>query len=555
MPSRALAFAVALAFTTDLCTGVAAHTCTRDGLYADYETNCREYIRCLGGVVTGRYSCGPGRTFSEAAGACVSQNQQLCIRRKCAIDDTFAYATPGTACRQYYRCDNESITHHICPSGAWFDFERQSCTHGAGACYEPLCAGLPNGDYPDASHDCRRILHCNGAELYGVSSCRGGKCTKYCPPPRSSSIPLPAGDANFCSDEACTSLCQHAEDGAYADKSTGCREYFVCEAKRVIRRGVCEAGLLFSGRECEPAQHVSCPAPGRSPCFNRADGFRRDYRDCSSWFECRRERVVTRGTCERGLVWDGTACVLSTVFECELPEASSVCEGRPSGTYQDFDSNCTRYFHCEGGLRMGFKCQPGHIFDGAKCTPESSYLCPSLERESCYGRPNGQYRSHETGCRGYYVCIEGEKTVYACAPGNSFDGDACRPAQASSCPRDDYSCTGLADGYHAEHESNCHRYFYCAGGDRLATLSCLGGKIFDGRACVDVAQYECGAPPQKAIENNDRFCEQGFFIQQGTECRSYYFCVEGKRTYLTCPLGQVFNGQVCSPKSQFSCPG
>lgn len=432
-------------------------TCNRDGLYADYDSDCIEYVKCTGGYISARYACEPGRAFSEAAGACVPQTQQLCIRKECVPEDITAYATPGTACRHYYRCFNGTITNHICPSGTWFDLERQACTRGAGTCYEPLCAGLPNGDYPDASHDCRRILHCEGAELRSVTSCHGGKCLKKCPPPRSSSISLPAGDANFCSDEACSSFCQYAEDGAYADRSTGCREYFVCEARRVIRRGVCEPELLFSGKGCEPADQVFCPAPARSPCFNRADGFRRDWRDCSSWFECRRERVVARGTCDEGLVWNGTTCVPPSLFECEAPEPSPLCAGRPSGMYQDLEFNCTRYFHCEGGLKTGFKCPVGTVFDGLRCTSVENYLCPSLEKESCYGKPNGRYSSEETGCRGFYVCVSGEKAVYACPSGKEFDGESCVSARPDSCPHDDYSCSGLSNGYHAELESNCRR--------------------------------------------------------------------------------------------------
>lgn len=99
-------------------------------------------------------------------------------------------------------------------------------------------------------------------------------------------------------------------------------------------------------------------------------------------------------------------------------------------------------------------------------------------------------------------------------------------------------------------------YFYCEGGDRLATLTCLGGKIFDGRACVEPSHHACGGPRRATVEDGGDRCEKdGFFVQQGTECRSYYFCVTGERTFLTCPEDQVFNGQVCVPTVQYSCPG
>lgn len=90
----------------------------------------------------------------------------------------------------------------------------------------------------------------------------------------------------------------------------------------------------------------------------------------------------------------------------------------------------------------------------------------------------------------------------------------------------------------------------------MTTLSCLGGKIFDGHACVEASQHVCGAPRRNAIENSDKYCERdGFYVQQGTECKNYYFCVTGVRTYLTCPARQVFNGQICVSKEQYTCPG
>lgn len=431
--------------------------CVKDGLNANYDADCQEYVRCAGGAIRGRYVCAPGRVFSETAAACVPRRSTSCTRRICAPADTLAYATPGTACRHYYRCANGTAVDHTCPSGSWFDLSRQACSRGAGTCYEPVCAGLPDGQYPDSSHECRRTLWCQGAELRSVASC-GGKCYSTCPPPRSAAFPLPAGDADFCSDEACSSLCQKAPDGAYADRSTGCREYFVCEVRRVIRRGVCEPGLLFSGSGCEPAAQTQCPPPARSPCFNRQDGLYRDWKDCFSWYECQRERVTARGSCSGGLVFDGVGCVSKESFYCEGPKKARECVGMPSGTYQDLDSNCTNYFHCEGVMKITLECPAGKVYDGVRCSKVSKYLCPSLERDSCYGRADGRYRANDAGCRGFYACVDGEKAVYACPAGRVFDGESCVPTHSGVCPDEDYSCSGLADGYHAELDSDCHRY-------------------------------------------------------------------------------------------------
>ncbi|KAI5640703.1 chitin binding peritrophin-A domain-containing protein [Phthorimaea operculella] len=527
-------------------------SCKKDGLFANYDTECREYSRCTSGRVTGRYSCKVGREFSEAAGACVLRRPQPCVRHICAPGDTLAYATPGTACRQYYRCQSGNAVEHSCPFGAWFDLDTQACTRGAGTCYEPLCTGLPDGSYPDSSHECLRTLQCSGGVLQSVTSCAGRPCTDICPPARSSAIPLPAGDADFCSDETCSSICQHAENGAYADHSTGCREYYVCKSRRVIRRGVCEHGLIFAQGGCKSADQAQCP-PARSPCFNRPDGLHRNWRDCSSWIECRRGRVVSQKSCSPGLVFDGAYCVPSGDFSCRGPVVSTQCEGLPSGTYQDFETNCTSYFHCEGVLRTMLSCPDGEVYNGEKCVPEEQYLCPSLERDSCYGRPDGRYRGYDTGCRGYYSCYNGQKAIYACPAGQMFNGESCEAVKPGTCQSD--SCLGLTDGYHADLESGCKRYFYCEGGDRLATLSCNGGKIFDGHSCVSASRHQCGLP-KKSSQKLGKPCERdGFFVQPGTDCKQYYFCVSGVPSYLSCHSNQVFNGQICVPSMLYTCPG
>ncbi|CAG4943821.1 unnamed protein product [Colias eurytheme] len=528
-------------------------SCVKDGLYADYDSDCEKYVRCLNGKVKGRYTCAPGRVFSEVAGACIMSPSRTCVQRICAPGDTFAYTTPTTACRHYYRCENGTVTDHTCPSGSWFDTDRQACSRGAGTCYEPVCAGLPNGKYPDSSNDCRRILHCRGSEVRSVESCQGF-CTNDCPAPRSTAIPIPVGDADFCSDEACASLCQSAADGAYADRSTGCREYFVCKAHGVIGRGVCEPGFLFSGSGCEPAELTYCPPPARSPCFNRQDGRYRDWKSCLSYYDCRRGRVISRGMCDQGKVFDGAKCVSQNSFYCKGPEVSKLCQGMPSGTYQHLESNCSQYYHCEGSLQTLFACPFGEVYDGVKCVPSSQHLCPNLERDSCYGRSDGRYRAKDASCRAFYACINGEKAMYACPTGHVFDGESCIPERLDLCPSKDYSCSGLSDGYHAEIDSNCHRYFFCEGGDRLATLSCLGGKIFDGHACVEPTRHECGGPRRENLEHGKPCEHNGFFIVAGTECKNYYFCLGGQRTYLTCPIGQVFNGQICVPNEQYVCP-
>lgn len=99
------------------------------------------------------------------------------------------------------------------------------------------------------------------------------------------------------------------------------------------------------------------------------------------------------------------------------------------------------------------------------------------------------------------------------------------------------------------------RYYYCERGDRLATLSCSGGKIFDGQACVEATQHECGGARRGAAAAGARCERDGFFLVAGSACARYYFCVSGARTSLSCNAGSLFNGQVCVPRGQYTCPG
>lgn len=390
------------------------------------------------------------------ARACVPRQRAACVRHVCARGDQAAYPAPGSSCARYYRCDNGTAHERACPPPAWFDVALQACTYGAGACYEPVCAGLVDGDHPDPSVSCRRRLRCGGGRLRAVTSCGGAACSGACPAARSASVRVPVGDAELCGDARCTALCRLAPDGTHASRGAACREYYTCAGGRVLRRGACDEGYAWDGRSCQPAAAVPCAPAARSPCLGREDGSHRDWRDCSSWMLCQRERVVFRGTCDAPLVFDGKACVPPSLFYCEPPRRSSDCDGRPAGEYQDLKSNCTRYFHCEDGYQTTVSCEAGQSFDSVECAAAERIVCPSAEADSCYGRADGRH-GVAGSCRGYFSCAGGHKSQFACAAGLSFS-PASGSCQRGPCERDAGRCRALTDGYHADQLANCTRF-------------------------------------------------------------------------------------------------
>lgn len=97
-------------------------------------------------------------------------------------------------------------------------------------------------------------------------------------------------------------------------------------------------------------------------------------------------------------------------------------------------------------------------------------------------------------------------------------------------------------------------------------MRCDNGKIYNGNSCVRPSNYACPSVVglKEALRLNcvQRRCSQsvcsrdGFFADYDSRCQSYFFCVSGKQTKLSCSPGNVFNENdgICVPKERYQCP-
>lgn len=190
----------------------------------------------------------------------------------------------------------------------------------------------------------------------------------------------------------------------------------------------------------------------------------------------------------------------------------------------------------------------------------SAYECPLVD-ETCATRADGYYK--DTSCRSYFYCANGRKLTYVCAENQMFDGERCvLNRNGHYChPGGGGVCAGKPDGYYADEEgSGCRDYYFCLRGDKVNMLTCRDNRLFNGVKCVPAASYRCGG--SAISECVPRNCggavtecdHDGFFQDIDSGCTSYYFCIAGKRTTLSCSEGYVYDGESCVSELKYKCP-
>ncbi|XP_055709960.1 peritrophin-48-like isoform X3 [Phlebotomus papatasi] len=549
------------------------------------------------------------------------------IEFKCAFPDDYLYAVPGTLCRSYYKCQGGHGAQYQCPNSTVFNFFKQTCSSSSGVCYEAVCRGRKDGNYPDTTHACRRAFICRGGSLVGLFNCpsrhvfNGASCISEesgaCEPPESTAIAYPyAGDqrcrglpdghnplpTDCCRFLICANgevseekLCPNGQrfdsstkkcvppdqvpcivhnpclgkaTGLHADElSSNCRDYVKCSENSIVARLNCGDQGVFNGKQCVPVGLYECPQdrlPNPQAAFNicrtKSNGFHLDLRrGCRYYVKCTSGRIINTYECPNGNFFDSElrSCIPENKQQCEDPTPSRDCEFS-IGSFQDKTDNtdCTRYFYCYNGLKTRLKCPEGKVFDGEDCVPKSVYQCPTADSNFCEGKPDGYYKDPSGGCRSYFSCIHGRKFTYLCAEGQIFNGSRCtdrRPGE--QCDRDE--CVDKPDGYYPDQVSDCHKYFFCLRGEKITTLTCRNGKVFNGQGCVEPGMFSCQTFTPKCMEHScevEKCHRDGFFMDISSGCRNYFFCIGGKKSVLSCSEGHLFNGELCVPRKTFHCP-
>ncbi|XP_055589153.1 uncharacterized protein LOC129741446 [Uranotaenia lowii] len=553
-----------------------------DFLYAVPSSGCSTYYRCYHRQPI-RYKCGDGAYFDYRQQKCV-RNEGTCYDLLCTGKTDGAYADTTQACRRFYECSGGNLVKvDNCPLGTLFDgiecAPRQEVT-----CASPVdeaigipipsddrCYGRGDGFHVLEDDQCQKVLVCGDSSVVEVLECPEGYAyderMKRCV--FSSGLGLP-GCASNTMDES-DDICAALPEGLYLDPlSKNCKSYVKCKDGRKMARMDCSKGTVFNGAQCVPEFLYHCPRmalPG-DICDKKNDGLYNDPRKgCSYFVKCENFKTVDSFSCPSGFIFDPVQNVCTedpgNDF-CQEVGYSNDCSLRSAGFYQDFSdqSKCSNFFYCFNGFKTILRCPANQVFDGENCVQSSSYSCPSENSDSCANKANGFYRDFSGSCRSYFQCSEGSKTSYLCKPGLIFIGGQCSDRQEDTICEDDIMCSGKSDGYHQDLQSACRSYYYCQGGERLQTLTCRGSKIYNGHSCVSQDVYKC--PVGSAASNpylnclprkcNPSCSKSGFETDYDSGCQNYFFCIDTKKTLLSCSSNYIFNGEICVPTSMYNCP-
>lgn len=402
-------------------------------------------------------------------------------------------------------------------------------------------------------------------------------------------------DGRSCSDP---DDCSGKHDGYHMVEDMNCKEYILCQNRRLVLHSTCPAGSAFDGQSCVSRRMVACPQ--KNKCSSLPDGvYPNTNNHCRSYYRCKDGKLAAEDSCSNGLIWNGHRCLKNGDFTCVEHTSSVDCYGK-NGYIIDTTSGCKNYHYCNHGTKMSYVCPDGKVFNGYQCVPSDERLCPEQKDNVCEGRAPGYYTDPESNCRSYFYCARSSKITYVCAPEEVFNGVECVSKGVFTCPDMNLECSKRPNGYQRQGMSP-RDYIYCSDGVKLATLQCDQSKVYDGEKCVDVNQfisachnirygyltdetcrlyYVCrddivvnsGVCPDGFVFDG-KSCERktsgkcnrgslltcsgapnGFYQDLNSNCQKYFYCINGEKTDLSCPQGQVHNGDICVPRHRFVCP-
>lgn len=401
-----------LAAPRDLCSGL------KDGFHSDPgAVNCQGYLNCADGRLVEKLSCGDQGAFDEVMKKCIPS--------------------------QLYNCP-----HPIQTASSVTSFSRtQLIQEDAATKKIDLCMWKANGFHVDARLGCRFYIKCTSGKTLGHFECRPGQYfdvrNKSCQSDQQQNRFYDESRQN-CVNPAPSKDCDRQENGFYTTPRSECKSYFYCHnGKKTILR--CPEGEVFDGRDCVTAgaSAFECPITDES-CSAKPDGYYKDYfsGSCRSYYYCANGKRLTY-LCAENQFFDGEKCVLrmNDQFACNSL-VKSECADRPDGYYQNFAAGCRKYHYCLRGEKVTMlTCRDNKVFNGLSCVSPSAYNCASdtqeCVRRSCPRKEcdtDGFFADYEAGCRVYYFCIAGNKTVLNCSDGYVFNGESCVSELQYKCP-------------------------------------------------------------------------------------------------------------------------
>ncbi|XP_073987696.1 zonadhesin-like isoform X2 [Rhodnius prolixus] len=561
--------------------------CRRDSgskLYVVPYSGCQQYYSCDLESVN-YYQCPPGTIFNNQLNKCSISGS--CYELVCAGRRDGIYPDTTENCTRFYSCIGGFLASlHSCPQGTIFSDNR--CRSALKASCEPIEAALYHRQHDLCENHLDGYLALADCSAYVLCSRGIEKQIFICPPG------LKFNGTHCTEYVSCDNFCSNKHDGNYYDIDTGCSEYINCSNGAIYNRFKCPSGTIFNGVYCVIETSFQCPQT--NICKDKANGLYSDYSSsCKSYYQCENGLTKQKMKCGEGQVWNGKECVSENLFRCEDPVFSVGCLGKKGFFVNKL--NCSNYFYCSFGLKTSFACPDNLTFNGSSCEERKKYIGPNFGKNYCEDKQEGYYVDTESNCQSYYYCARGIKLTYVCPFGQLYNGEQCVSKLSYNCPFSSSDCQNISDGYHKSKNSNSD-YVYCQNGIKLSTFKCKSNEVFDGEKCTiiideesnickhtekgyvsdsDCKKYflckehailetnicadkyifngkECVPAGQYKCPNNEcTNLADGFYQDLKSNCRKYFYCINGYKTILTCPAGKVHNGNLCVPEEIYTC--
>ncbi|XP_053956322.1 uncharacterized protein LOC128861972 [Anastrepha ludens] len=589
-----------------------------DGSAVPHPESCLHFFVCLAKVARNKQKCVRGSFFDAKLGYC-RPNDGSCLVPLggiCANASDGAYVPHPEDCRGYYHCSTLNGTELLhCPEGEYYHNATSQCRIDQGECRAKAqefgkCTGVEHG---------KRLPHERYCNIY-YACVRGLAIPVACPADHQFSAAV--GNCIFDEILMCENVtlskvlsnvtisysCGNLTDGIHLPDIRDCTKYYVCSAGTALTK-TCPTGAFFDAEQrlCVP-DDGSCPyivkyqpnqqstPPDPAVCEGEHGLMLPDPVNCNEFYVCingklRHERCnisyffsTSRNECQPyetniGNITEEAAVSndsnqmkkVQNVLQCidKPTNYTKLCSKIPRGTSIAEQSDCRRYINCnDAGEPVPQRCRNGESYDslfGFCRQNDGTCLLENGQRVGeCKGFHGQQVRDVDN-CRGYFVCINGQKIVGECSENEYFDkvlsaclddvNNQCGIVSAQSTESQVVSCVGLSDStLYPYTPDNCRSYFQCVHG-KPNVHECADGLYFNAsitRCVKDIT--ECAMPTaslKRAPELDNHkvnICEKAKpgerYANINDHCHSSYVCGEdGSIAYTTCPAGELYNDE------------
>lgn len=270
------------------------------------------------------------------------------------------------------------------------------------------------------------------------------------------------------------------------------------------------------------------------------EGYIGNPTDCTEWGYCQKQKVISRGSCGKGLVFDSesSTCQYATKFACSTSVAQT-CSAITNPAYMADPNNCNQYAYCFGNGKTSMqKCPSGQVYASNNNTCVWGPSCP--QNSICRFMPNNIYVGDPTNCGSYLQCIKGYGIAGKCpgthlynpATGNCELTNPCSNNGGNNNPGGDPSlvtlppsttaCKTVADGSFISDKTTCYGFYSCSAATEGSWGSCPFGTVYNPtkNQCVSPNSYAC-------FQNRCQNTNMTYATMKNSKCEQYVYCPNG----------------------------